>query len=66
MDQALRNLVGVGLPLAEASACLSARPARYLRLADRGRLEDGAWADAVVLDAATLQVQQVFVEGELI
>jgi N-acetylglucosamine-6-phosphate deacetylase len=66
MDQALRNLVGLGLPLAEASACLSARPARYLRLADRGRLEPGAWADAVVLDAATLQLQQVVIEGELI
>jgi N-acetylglucosamine-6-phosphate deacetylase len=64
MDQALRNLVGLGLPLAEASACLSARPARYLRLADRGRLEPGAWADAVVLDATTLQVQQVIIEGE--
>jgi N-acetylglucosamine-6-phosphate deacetylase len=64
MDQALRNLDLLGLPLAEASACLSARPARYLRLADRGRLEPGAWADAVVLDGTTLQVQHVFIEGE--
>ena len=47
-------------------ASLSARPARYLGLADRGRIEPGAWADAVVLDAATLQVQQVIIEGDAI
>ncbi len=63
MDQALRNLVGLGLPLAEASRRTATLAADHLGLADRGRLQPGAWADAVVLDAA-LQLQQVWVEGE--
>ena len=63
MDQALRNLVSIGLDLADASNRLSRYPADYLGLADRGRLQAGAWADMVVLDAQ-LQVQHVFVEGE--
>ncbi len=36
MDQALRNLVKIGLPLAEASQRLSQFPADYLGLAERG------------------------------
>jgi N-acetylglucosamine-6-phosphate deacetylase len=63
MDQALRNLVQIGLPLARASAHLSAHPAHYLGLADRGVLQVGAWADLVELDA-DLALQAVFVEGE--
>ncbi len=66
MDQALRNLVAIGLSLAEASARVSQHAADYLRLPDRGRLAPGAWADVLVLNAATLQLQQVFVEGESI
>ena len=64
MDQALRNLVGIGLPLAEASARVSTHAADYLRLPELGRLVPGAHADFVVLDAATLQVRQVFVAGQ--
>ena len=64
MDQALRNLVAIGLTLAEASARVSRHAADYLRLPDRGRLAPGAFADVLVLNAATLQLQQVFVEGE--
>jgi len=64
MDQALRNLVSVGLPLADACARVSTVPARYLGLADRGRLAPGCSADLVVLDGATLQVRGVVVEGE--
>ncbi len=63
MDQALRNLVGIGLTLAEAAARVSTHAANYLRLPDRGRLQAGAVADIVVLDAGTLQVQQVLAEG---
>ncbi|MEN9417870.1 MAG: hypothetical protein RI988_1490 [Pseudomonadota bacterium] len=63
MDQALRNLVGLGLTLQEASRRTAAIAAGHLGLDDRGRLATGAWADAVVLDAA-LSVQAVFVEGE--
>ncbi|MBA4177500.1 MAG: N-acetylglucosamine-6-phosphate deacetylase [Leptothrix sp. (in: Bacteria)] len=66
MDQALRNLVAIGLPLAEASARCSGHAARYLGLADRGVLAVGASADVLVLRADTLQLQQVFVEGEAI
>ena len=65
MDQALRNLVSIGLDLADASNRLSRYPAEYLGLSDRGTLQTEAWADLVVLDR-DLQVQQVFVEGEKI
>lgn len=63
MDQALRNLVSIGLDLADASNRLSRYPAEYLGLQDRGWLRPDAWADLVVLDRR-LNVQQVFVEGE--
>ncbi|MCD9032093.1 amidohydrolase family protein [Luteimonas sp. Y-2-2-4F] len=63
MDQALRNLVSLGLDLRDASDRVSRYPADYLGLADRGRLQPGAWADVVVLDA-DLRVRRVFVEGE--
>jgi len=66
MDQALRNLVAIGLPLAEASARCSRHAAHYLGLADRGALVAGAWADVLVLQADTLQLQQVVIEGETI
>ena len=66
MDQALRNLVSLGLPLAEASLRTSTYAAAYLGLADRGRLAVGAWADVVALHPQTLQVQQVVAEGELL
>lgn len=65
MDQALRNLVSLGLPLAEASRRTATLAAQHLGLADRGQLFPGAWADLVVLDNA-LQLQQVWVEGERI
>jgi N-acetylglucosamine-6-phosphate deacetylase len=63
MDQALRNLVSLGLSLSEASLRLSTYPADYLGLCDRGRVETGAWADLVVLDR-TLKVLAVVAEGE--
>ena len=64
MDQALRNLVGIGLTLADASARVSSHAASYLGLPDRGVLREGAWADVVVLDAPSLQLRDVYVEGE--
>ena len=63
MDQALRNLVDLGLTLAEASRRTATIAADHLGLADRGRLVPGAWADAVVLDGA-LQLREVWIEGE--
>ena len=65
MDQALRNLVGLGLSLAEASRRTATLAAQHLGLADRGVLARDAWADVVVLDAS-LQLQHVLVEGEAI
>lgn len=63
MDQALRNLVAVGLTLREASLRVSTHAADYLGLADRGLLAEHARADMVVLDR-DLQLQRVVVEGE--
>jgi N-acetylglucosamine-6-phosphate deacetylase len=63
MDQALRNLVDLGLEMADASRRVSTYAADYLGLNDRGRLAVGAWADFVVLDR-DLQVQGVVVEGD--
>ncbi|MRV72125.1 amidohydrolase family protein [Duganella sp. FT92W] len=65
MDQALRNFVGLGLDLADASNRLSRYPADYLDEMERGRLQPGAWADIVVLDEA-LHPVAVYVEGEAI
>lgn len=65
MDQALRNLVSLGLPLDEASRRVSTHAADYLGLSDRGRLAPGAWADAVVL-TSELDLRQVLLEGELL
>ena len=63
MDQALRNLVGLGLSLQEASRRTATLAAQHLGLDDRGRLQPGAWADVVVLDAQ-LRLKRVLVEGE--
>lgn len=63
MDQALRNLVEkIGLTIADASRRLSTHAADHLGLADRGRLQPGAWADVVLLDK-DLRVQEVIIEG---
>ncbi|TDR80547.1 N-acetylglucosamine-6-phosphate deacetylase [Paludibacterium purpuratum] len=63
MDQALRNLVSIGLDLADASHRLSRNPADYLGVHDRGRLAEACWADLTVFDA-DLNLTQVYVEGE--
>ena len=62
LDQALRNLLSLGMGLREASARVSTVAADYLGLPDRGRLAPGAWADVVVLDTQHT-VQRVLVEG---
>ncbi len=63
MDQALRNLVGLGLSLREASRRVSTNAADYLGESQRGRLAPGCFADLVVLDR-DLRVKAVYVEGE--
>lgn len=65
MDQALRNLVEIGLDLADAARRLSTYPADHIGASNRGRLEQGAYADMVVL-TPDLQVKAVYVEGEKI
>ena len=62
MDVALRNFVGIGLSLQEASARLSTYPADWIGRHDIGRLRKGSLADMVVLDGA-LEVMQVRVGG---
>lgn len=63
MDQALRNLVGLGLELAEASRRVSTNAADFLGETRRGRLAIGCWADLVVLDR-DLVIKAVYIEGE--
>jgi N-acetylglucosamine-6-phosphate deacetylase len=63
MDQALRNLVELGLDLIDASRRVSTHAADYLGLRERGRLVPGAMADLVVLDR-DLRLQRVLAEGE--
>lgn len=65
MDQALRNLVSIGLPLQDAARRVSTFAADYLGLFDRGRIAAGAWADLVVM-TPTLELEAVYVEGERI
>ncbi|NNE86105.1 MAG: N-acetylglucosamine-6-phosphate deacetylase [Alphaproteobacteria bacterium] len=65
MDQALRNLVSIGVDLADAAQRLATYPADFIGAIDRGRIETGAYADFVALDAE-LQVTQVVVEGETV
>ncbi len=63
MDQALRNLVSLGLPIADVSNRMSRFAADYLGIADRGRIARDAWADLVVLDR-DLNLVATCVEGE--
>ncbi|WP_433692689.1 N-acetylglucosamine-6-phosphate deacetylase [Herbaspirillum seropedicae] len=63
MDQALRNLISLGMDVAEASLRTSTYAADYLGLADRGRLATGCHADVVVLDRQ-FALKAVYVEGE--
>ena len=62
MDRALRNLLRLGLPLAEAARRCATLPAEYLGLSDRGRLVPGAAADLVVVDRHG-EIEAVIVEG---
>ena len=65
MDQALRNLVQIGLSLEDASRRVSTNAADYLGETTRGRLAPGCHADFVVLDR-DLQIKAVYIEGEMV
>jgi N-acetylglucosamine-6-phosphate deacetylase len=62
LAQAVRNLHGLGVPLADALAAASTVPARHAGRPDLGRLEPGAPADVVVLDDR-LEVARVLLGG---
>lgn len=62
---AFRNLVKIGLGIEQASAMTSARQAEYLGRTDLGRVEAGARACLVRLDA-DLRLDAVWVDGEAI
>src|SRR5437870_2077473 len=62
MDQALRNLVTLGLSLREASLRVSTHAADYLGLEARGSIAEGHYADVVVVDR-DLRVNRVIVGG---
>ncbi len=64
LDRALRNMVALGVPLADALAMLTANPARLLGLeAHKGVLAPGADADLVFLDAQ-MEVAGVMTRGQ--
>jgi len=63
MPQAIRNLVGTGVPLEQALEAASSVPARVLGLRDVGRLFPGGPADVVVIDDR-LEVLRAVVGGE--
>lgn len=65
MDQALRNLVHIGLDLADASRRVSTFAADYLGISERGRLQSQSYADLVVLDR-DLNLLGVYVEGKVV
>jgi N-acetylglucosamine-6-phosphate deacetylase len=66
MDAAVRNVVGLGAPLARAVEMAAAIPCEVLGLDDRGRLEPGRRADLVALDRESLQVRAVWIAGRRI
>jgi beta-aspartyl-dipeptidase (metallo-type) len=52
-----------GVPLATALAVATANPARILKLTAKGRVAEGADADVLLLDPATLDVRGVVAKG---
>lgn len=64
LDQAVANVVGVGIPLPRAVAAATAVPAAILRLDDRGEIALGKRADLIALDPVTADVREVWVGGQ--
>jgi beta-aspartyl-dipeptidase (metallo-type) len=60
----LRTLLADAMPLAAALPAFTANPARLLRLAGKGRIETGADADLLALDA-TGAADTVIIRGEI-
>lgn len=63
LDRALRNIVALGVPLADVVRMLTANPARLLGIEfKKGALRTGADADIVLLDQ-NLQITKVWTRG---
>lgn len=62
LDEALRRAFGLGISIPDASHMLSAAPAAYLGLGDRGTIAPGKRADLVELDA-DLRIRSVVCGG---
>jgi N-acetylglucosamine-6-phosphate deacetylase len=66
MDGAVRNAVGLGVPVERAIETATIVPAAAVGLTDRGRLGPGARADVVAFDPRSLAVRAVWLSGELV
>jgi N-acetylglucosamine-6-phosphate deacetylase len=64
LDEAVANVVGLGVPVERVVAAASTVPAALLGLIDRGRLVAGARADVVALEPGTARLLGVWVGGE--
>ncbi len=63
MDQAVRNVVGLGVSLARAAEMAATVPCELLGLRDRGVIEAGRRADVVAVTRKSLAVQAVWIGG---
>jgi N-acetylglucosamine-6-phosphate deacetylase len=64
LDEAVANVVRIGVPIERVVAAASTVPAALLGLVDRGRLLAGARADVVALEPGTARLLAVWVGGE--
>ena len=64
MDEAVANVVGLGIPVERAVAMAAETPADVLGDRTRGRLDPGRRADVVALDPGTGAVRAVWLAGE--
>ena len=65
MDQAIRNVARLGVPVREAVGMASAVPAALLRRRDLGSIAPGARADLVLFDR-DLRVRAVLIDGVVV
>jgi N-acetylglucosamine-6-phosphate deacetylase len=66
LDRALRNIVGLGIPLADAVRMLTLNPATLLGIEfKKGALRTGADADIVLLSEG-LEIERVWARGTLV
>ena len=63
MDNALKNLVGIGIPLKDAVRTMTYNPARAVGLHKMGAILPGYSADLVIMDDE-LNIEGIYVRGE--